>query len=130
MSIPKKVFISYSQDSIELSNNVLKFSNMLREKGIDCEIDQYYENPSEGWPRWMERMIDNSDFILILGSEGYLQKMKYQVESGVGRGVKWEGNLIYQALYNSDSLNDKFIPVVFGEKDFQHIPTPLQGSTF
>jgi hypothetical protein len=125
-----KVFISYSQDSEILADKVLELSNYFREQGIDCDIDQYYESPSEGWPRWMDNQIENSDYVLILGSKGYLDKEKFQVDSGTGRGVKWEINSIFQKLYNSDSLNDKFIPIVFEDADFSYIPTPLQGSTY
>lgn len=125
-----KVFISYSQDSENFANLVLEFSNYLREQGIDCNIDQYYESPLEGWPRWMDNQIISSDYVLILGSKGYLDKEKFQVDSGTGRGVKWEINLIFQKLYNSDSLNNKYIPIVFDDSDFSYIPTPLQGSTY
>lgn len=129
-SSPPKIFISYSQDSKLFADKVLELSNYFREQGIDCNIDQYYESPSEGWPRWMENQIDNSDYVLILGSKGYLDKEKFQVDPGTGRGVKWEINLIFQKLYNTDSLNDKFIPIIFEETDFSFIFTPLQGSTY
>ena len=52
-----KVFISYSQDSIEFADQVLQFSNHLRQEGIDTSLDQYEESPPEGWPRWMERQM-------------------------------------------------------------------------
>ena len=52
------------------------------------------------------------------------------MEELIGRGVKWEDNIIYQKLYITDSLNTKFIPVVFDDSDLTYIPTPLQGSTY
>ena len=124
------VFISYSQDSISLADRVLEFSNKLRSEGIDTILDQYEESPAEGWPRWMENSIDRAEFVLVIGSRGYLDKQKGQVPIGTGRGVKWESNIIYQKLYNSDSLNTKFIPVVFDDNDLSNIPTPLQGATY
>ena len=51
------VFISYSQDSIFFSDQVLKFSNKLRSEGIDAVLDQYENAPAEGWPRWTEKQI-------------------------------------------------------------------------
>lgn len=33
-------------------------------------------------------------------------------------------------MYNSDSQNTKFIPVVFADEDLSNIPTPLQGATY
>ncbi len=124
------VFISYSQDSVAFADKVLKFSNKLRNDGIDAILDQYEEAPPEGWPRWMENSINKADYVIVVGSKGYYDKIHGNVEYGKGRGVKWEGNLIYQKIYNSDSLNVKFIPIVFEEKDLDYIPTPLQGSTY
>lgn len=124
------VFISYSQDSASLADKILEFSNKLRREGIDTILDQYEESPPEGWPRWMENSIDRAEYVLIIGSKGYLDKQTGKVPVGSGRGVKWESNIIYQKLYNADSLNSKFIPVVFDEGDLPFIPTPLQGVTF
>lgn len=124
------VFISYSQDSVAFADKVLCFSNQLRSEGIDAILDQYEESPAEGWPRWMENSINRADYVIAIGSKGYYEKIYGQAAKGHGRGVKWEGNLIYQKLYMSDTINTKFIPVVFDEKDVNYIPTPLQGSTY
>src|SRR5207248_760655 len=43
-------------------------------------------------------------------------------------GVRWEGGLIYQHLYN-DGINQKFIPVLFRDADKRFIPTPIQSAT-
>ena len=126
--INPKVFISYSQDSYTFADKVLEFSNKLRHEGIDAIIDQYEEAPPEGWPRWMEINIENADYIIIIASKGYKQKVLGQTVSG--KGVKWESQIIYQQLYNSGTINEKFIPVVFDESDLEYIPTPLQGSTY
>ena len=124
------VFISYSQDSLSFADQVLSFANKLRREGIDAILDQYEEAPSEGWPRWMENSITRADYVIMIGSKGYYDKIYGNVELGKGRGVKWEGNLIYQKLYMSDTMNNKYIPVVFDESDLEYIPIPLQGSTY
>jgi hypothetical protein len=46
-----------------------------------------------------------------------------------GLGVKWEGGLIYQHLYNAGANNSKFIPVLLRSSDAAFIPTPLQSAT-
>ena len=113
------VFISYSQDSLSFADQVLSFANKLRREGIDAILDQYEEAPSEGWPRWMENSINRADYVIVIGSKGYYDKIYGNVELGKGRGVKWEGNLIYRKLYMSDTMNNKYIPVVFDESDLQ-----------
>ena len=99
------VFISYSQDTVAFADKVLAFSNRLRSEGIDAILDQYEEAPPEGWPRWMENSINKADYVIVVGSKGYYDKIYGNVDQGKGRGVKWEGNLIYQKLY---TFNKKY----------------------
>jgi SEFIR domain-containing protein len=40
-----EAFISYSQDSIEHMERVVKLSDRLRAEGLDCDIDQYEIDP-------------------------------------------------------------------------------------
>ena len=69
------VFISYSQDSLSFADQVLSFANKLRSEGIDAILDQYEEAPSEGWPRWMENSINRADYVIVIGSKGYYDKI-------------------------------------------------------
>lgn len=122
------VFISYSHDSKEHQDRVLTLSNKLRSEGIDCSIDQYEESPPEGWPKWMDRQVKKADFVLVVCTETYYNRVMGDDEKGMG--IKWESTLIYQQLYNAGASNTKFIPVIFKNGKFEHIPEPLQGSTF
>lgn len=124
------VFISYSHDNTQHQDQVLNLSNKLRSEGIDCVLDQYEESPPEGWPRWMESNIRNSDFILLICTETYYNRVMGIEKEGVGLGVRWEGHLIYQQIYNYGSLNTKFIPVILNGENSKFIPDPLQGSTY
>ncbi len=121
------VFISYSHDSIEHINQVLSLSNRLREYGIDCILDQYETSPAEGWPLWMDRNIRDAKFVLMVCTETYYRRVMLEEEAGIGLGVRWEGKLIYNHIYQAGSLNKKFIPVLFQDGLTEHIPTPLQG---
>lgn len=125
-----KVFISYSWDSDEHKDRVLTLADRLRSDGIDCTLDQYEVSPPEGWPRWMERQIRETDFVLMICTETYKRRVEGEEIPGKGHGVRWEGHLTYQDLYNAGSLNTRFIPVLLESGEFQHIPTPLQGTTF
>ena len=126
--INTKVFISYSHDSREHQDRVLQLSNQLRSEGIDCSLDQYEDSPPEGWPKWMDRHIKNSDFVLVVCTEIYYSRVMGTDDKGMG--IKWESSLIYQHLYNSGANNTKFIPIIFKDGNFQFIPEPLQGATF
>jgi hypothetical protein len=121
------LFISYSHDSKEHQDKVLLLSNRLRSEGIDCSLDQYEDSPPEGWPKWMDRKVNKSDFVLVICTETYYKRVMDEDENGMG--IKWESTLIYQQLYNAGNSNTKFIPVIFNDGKFEYIPLPLQGAT-
>lgn len=123
-----KVFISYSHDSKEHQDRVLELSNKLRSEGIDCSLDQYEDSPPEGWPKWMDRNVKKSEFVLVVCTQTYYNRVIGEDERGMG--IKWESTLIYQQLYNAGANNTKFIPVIFNDGKFENIPEPLQGATF
>src|SRR6516225_4657152 len=98
-SAPPKVFISYSHDTPQHAQHVLELASRLRADGIDCIIDQYVVSPAEGWPRWMDKQIRDSDFVVMVCTETYYQRVMGEEQPGKGLGVRWEGHLIYRAIY-------------------------------
>jgi len=126
---PPVVFISYSHDSPEHMDRVLTLSNHLRQDGLDCLIDQYEESPPEGWPRWMDNRIGEADFVLLICTQCYYDRVMDREQPGVGKGVRWESTLAYQHVYDAGTKNAKFIPVLFQDGQEVHIPTPFKGAT-
>jgi hypothetical protein len=129
-SMPTKTFISYSHDSEQHSQRVLALANQLRAQGVEAEIDQYETRPPQGWPRWCEEQLrpENSELVLVVCTETYLQRIEGKVPADEGRGVFWEGGIIYSYLYEEKNT-EKFLPVVFDRKDEAYIPRPLKGAT-
>ncbi len=125
-----RVFISYSHDSPEHRVKVLALADQLRNDGINCFIDQYVVSPPQGWPRWMGGQIEEADFVLIVCTETYEMRFKGKEKKGKGAGAKWEGAVITQELYDAESNNTKFIPLVFTPQDRAHIPVVLRGVTY
>jgi tetratricopeptide (TPR) repeat protein len=125
-----KVFISYSHDSDEHAERVLALSNRLREDGLDCILDQYEPYPSEGWPKWMSKQLRECQLVLVVCTETYLNRVTGKEKPGTGKGVKWESTLAYNYIYNEDSKNTRFIPVVFSADDKAFIPDILSGATY
>ena len=124
-----KVFITYSHDSPEHMDRVWNLSQRLRDDGIECVIDQHPLAPEEGWPVWCKKQIKDAGFVLVACTETYLRRYDNQEEIGTGLGVKWEGFVITQTLYESEGKNKKFIPVVFARKDREYIPIELRAYT-
>ncbi|MEO8046132.1 MAG: toll/interleukin-1 receptor domain-containing protein [Nitrospirota bacterium] len=130
MATSDEIFISYSHDSVEHVQRVLNLSNRLRSEGVDCVLDQYEPSPPEGWPRWMDKKIRDSKYVVLVCTESYFRRVMDEEQEGKGLGVRWEGNLIYQHFYNSGTINQRFVPVVVEHEHRQFIPTPLQGVTY
>jgi SEFIR domain len=124
------VFISYSHDSIDHMRNVMSLCSRLRHQGVDCMIDQFVTSPDEGWPLWMERQIQKSEFILVVCTHTYYQRFMGQQPQGSGLGARWEGHLTLQQLYNNGAVNTKFIPILMGEENISSIPLILQSATY
>ena len=126
MAAPK-VFISYSHDSPEHAGRVLALSDRLRRDGIDSDIDQYEMSPADGWPRWMVNKVEWADFVLVVCTETYQQRFR---GAGQGKGVKWEGAILTQKLYDDEAHNSMLIPVGFGLHNTDHIPVILKGQPY
>ena len=124
---PPKVLISYSHDSPDHADRVRSLSDRLRAEGIDSILDQYEMSPPEGWPLWTERQIRDADFVLMICTETYRRRVIGDEKPGTGLGVRWEGHVVYQQMYNAGVINAKFIPVLLESGQPEHIPTPLQG---
>jgi hypothetical protein len=122
-----RVFISYSHDSPEYMKTVLGLADKLREDGVDASIDQYVPAPPEGWPRWMTAQIEAADFVLVLCSEIYYQRVSLNAAPGVGLGTLWESSIVYQLLYEEGTISSKFIPVLPQNGKTEHIPVALRG---
>lgn len=78
----------------------------------------------------MDKKIRDAKFVLMICTEAYYKRVMGEEEAGKGHGVRWEGNLIYQHIYNAGSQNTRFIPVIFKSSNQRYIPTPLQGATY
>jgi hypothetical protein len=128
MSECHQVFISYSHETPEHKQAVLGLAGRLRQEGVDAWLDQYEPAPPEGWPRWMEQQIEGAKFVLLVCTEIYHDRVKMRAEQGKGLGALWEGNLIYQLLYEAGTINNKFIPLLPPGGKAENIPGPLRGS--
>ncbi len=125
---PLRVFISYSHDSPEHADRVLALADRLRQDGIDCILDKYIlGSPDEGWQLWMNRQMRDANFVLMICTPTYLRRVMREEEPGVGQGVNWEGNLIYQHFYKAGTINKRFLPILLEGASASDIPVPFRG---
>jgi TIR domain len=127
---PVRVFISYSHDSREHCDRVLDLARQLRSDGIDAEVDQFHQNELVHWPSWCEEQLrpENSKYVLCVCTAKYLGRVENRFGADVGKGVFWEGRLIYDYIYDAKG-NDRFVPIFLGTEGDDWVPGPLRGYT-
>ena len=55
-------------------------------------LDRYvHPSPAEGWPRWVERNLDEAKFVLMVCTEIYARRVLGPAEPGKDLGVLWQG---------------------------------------
>jgi hypothetical protein len=123
-----KVFISYSHDSAEHDERVLRFADALRGHGIDAELDRYHQRPTQGWPAWCEEQLrpEVSGHVLMICTRTYHDRVQNQVPVDEGNGVFWEGRIIHNYVYGA-KRNERFIPVLFDGATADDIPIPIRN---
>ena len=129
---PPRVFISYSQhDPVGHSRRVRAFAQALADDGLDVELDQYHQNQPVDWPRWCEERLrkENSDFVLMICSAEYKNRIENRVPADKGRGVFWEGSIIDDYLYDTKA-NERFIPILLDNENEESLPRIVRGWTW
>lgn len=114
-----KVFLSYSHDSENHKNWVLKLATDLRINGIDAILDQWDLRPGQDLAQFMQYGIHDSDRVVMVCSKNYVER----ADSGTG-GVGYE-RLIVTAEVISSIDTIKFVPIVRGNRDSKKTPVFL-----
>ncbi len=117
----KNIFVSYAWDK-ENDEKVIKLAEMLEEyKELNVKFDKWDINKGQEIPLFMEKGIQQSDFVLVICSKRY----KENTDKRIG-GSGYEARLMAnEILKNTDK--DRFLPVLLNENDKDHIPNFLTG---
>ena len=101
-----KVFASYSHDSDEHKEWVLKLCTKLREYGVDATLDEWDLNPGDLMLPFMREGISDSDRVLVICTDRYVQRAN-ALEGGVGYEIT-----IVDSELDQDLRTNKFIPII------------------
>jgi hypothetical protein len=124
-----RVFISYTHDGDDHRRRILRLAEQLRAASHDVRIDQLVVGtPEGGWPAWMEREIDEADFVLVICTPNYHERYRQEGDHHSGLGGRWEGSLIRNSLYGDESQLFRFIPVLSKTSTPDDIPLRLRHS--
>lgn len=126
------VFVSYCHDPNDsiYKTKVKSLADSLRTNGVRCEIDQYNSVPEEGWPKWILKLTQEADYLLVVFSPTYKAKALGTQINGNGSGVEFEFTLLLGDLYKNNTKTKKIIPIVFKEEDQECIIPPFNSFTW
>lgn len=111
-----KAFVSYSHDSPEHKEWVLKLAGDLRAVGVDVVLDQWDLVPGQDVSLFMQKGISDADRVIMVCSATYVSK----AEDGVG-GVGFE-RLVVTAEVVEAIDTKKFIPILRRSATTHKIP--------
>lgn len=118
-----KVFVSYSHDSEEHKEWVLKLSSDLRRHGVDIILDQWDVRLGDDLPFFMEQGLSFSNLVLCICSEKYVEKSNAN-KGGVGYEKK-----ILSADLMKDSSKNYIIPIKINNNN-DKLPRFLSGTLY
>jgi hypothetical protein len=100
------VFVSYSHDSGEHKDWVIRFATDLRANGVDAILDAWDLGPGQDVSLFMQAGISKADRVLLICSDNYILK----AEQGLG-GVGFERLVVTKEVVSSIDTK-KFIPII------------------
>ncbi|MEM9456032.1 MAG: SEFIR domain-containing protein [Myxococcota bacterium] len=122
-----RVFISYSHDSGAHEQHVLALADLLRSDGIAVSVDQYVAHPPEGWLRWSERQIIESDFVIFVCTATYRRRFEGSERRNSSTAVAWEVLMANRLQFEMGSRNESLIPILFTGGTDEDIPRALRS---
>jgi len=122
-----RVLISYAQGDAAHSQWIADLAARLRADGLDAIIDQYDPRPAKPWVDWVNDEFRRADWILLACTPAYRLFYEGKGDPDVGRGVRWEANLIQNELSANKLVNRRFVPILPTGGREDDVPQALRG---
>src|SRR5450759_1729700 len=110
-----KAFISYAWESEEHKSWIRKLAERLVLNGVETRLDQWHIAPGQSLTQFMEKEVQECDYILVICTKTYCQKSIAR-QGGVG----YEQQIISAHIVNG-MPRERFIPII---RDGDFIPGP------
>jgi hypothetical protein len=122
------VFVSYSHDTPQHKDLVREFCTFLRrEGGIDVHLDQWVDDGSRDWSAWAVQQLTKADFVLAIASPNYKERADGLAEGEDGRGSKFEGAMLRDAVTKDlPGETRRILSVVLPGRSVDEIPSFLR----
>lgn len=117
------VFISYAHDSPEHIDLVRRFWRLLRENGVDAQIDLWAASEPRDWPQWTHQQIRRAKYVLMIASPAFKERAEGEAPPGEGRGVRWEAQLLREMRYKDyETALRKQLSVILPGRSAEELP--------
>jgi hypothetical protein len=124
---PPRVLISYAHESPEHMADVERLYKLLRECGVDAQLDLVGDEEPRNWALWMATEIGRADHVLMIISPSYKRRFESDEPEEVGAGVRWEARIIRDAIYRDQAgARRKFLTVLLPGGRREDIPDSLE----
>jgi hypothetical protein len=117
-STAPRVFVSYSHDSDQFKNWVLKLADRLVRNGVDIILDQWDLKLGSDLPSFMEHGLTGANRVLAICTQRYIEK----ANAGEG-GVGYEKMILTAQLMKGIST-ERIIPLIINNEKAE-LPTFL-----
>jgi hypothetical protein len=115
-----RVYVSHAPEDEDIA---LDLADMLRESGIDAWLDAYIlGTPTQGWPRWREKEIDQADHVLLVCTRAYIEQLEGKTPIDSNKAIAWELHVIRSRLYKHQTAGSNIISIHF---DGPNLPAPV-----
>lgn len=126
-----EVFISYRQTSDTERQRVRAFAQRLRSSGISVILDQFFledhpGGPPEDWAKWSTDQANQTERVIIIGSESWFLCYDGKQPPGTGLGAACEARNLRSRIYRNAGINEEIRVVIFDEADSRHISADLE----
>ncbi|MEU8633285.1 SEFIR domain-containing protein [Amycolatopsis sp. NPDC048633] len=112
---PPRAFISYTRDTDQHCAAVRRFAALLRENGVDVELDQ-----GAGEYAWALKNLTEADFVIVVASEGYRR-----LGDGADLGDQAEASALRDLLQGDRP--PKLLPAILPGRKIGDLPAFLHG---
>lgn len=123
------VLISYSHAPKGHREQVLRLALQLRASGLDVRLDRFIRAPWRTWSTWMDRQLEEANYVLIIWSRSYAAGWEGRNPIGRGRGAAWEAAVIKGMLYDQQLHDNQLRILLFQEyEDGAELPGRLAAN--
>lgn len=117
-----KVFISYAHGSENHNKWVENLAKELRIYNIDSKIDIWDLKPGQDIGSFIEKMIDEADFVINVCTPEYAKKSN-ELDAGVG----YEKGVLSAEMLRKSNVKRKCIPIIRQGTSGKSLPRYLAG---